>query len=64
MQIMFKGIEDAGSTDGTAIRDSILKISGLNLLGGTFDFTDGTGEGIHQQRVFVMNDGTIKPYEG
>lgn len=64
MQIMFKGIENAGSTDGTAIRDGILQISGLNLLGGTFDFTDGTGEGIHQQRVFVMNDGTIKPYEG
>ena len=64
MQIMFKGIENAGSTDGTAIRDGITAISGLSLLGGTFDFTDGTGEGIHQQRLFVMGDGTIKPYEG
>ena len=44
--IIAKAINDAGSTDGTAIRDAIEAINGHVGLAGTFNYTGNHGEGI------------------
>jgi branched-chain amino acid transport system substrate-binding protein len=62
--ILFEGMKNAGSVDGPSVREGIIQISGLELLGGTFDFTDGTGEGIHTQRLYVIKDGEITLLQG
>ncbi|MGI6010250.1 MAG: ABC transporter substrate-binding protein [Ruminococcus sp.] len=62
--ILFEGIRNAESVDGEALKKGITEISGKEFLGGTFDFTDGTGEGIHTQRLYIINDGEIELLQG
>lgn len=63
-QILFEGIRNAESVEGNALKEGITEISGKEFLGGTFDFTDGSGEGIHTQRLYIINDGNIELLQG
>lgn len=51
VHIIAKAINDAGSTDGTAIRDAIEAINGYVGLAGTFNYTGNHGEGIDSVRL-------------
>lgn len=62
--ILFEGIKNAESVEGKALREGIVEISQKEFLGGVFDFTDGTGEGIHTQRLYVIKDGKIELLQG
>jgi len=56
--IIQKGIEDAGNTEPTAIRDAIKNISGLEVLAGTIDYTQfDNGEGMVGTQIFITENG-------
>jgi len=55
--ILAEGMKKAGNTDGTAVRDAIANISGLEGIAGTFNFVDGKGEGIQSVRFYRIEDG-------
>jgi branched-chain amino acid transport system substrate-binding protein len=57
MYIMKKAFEDAGTTDGTAVRDAIYKISDFKGLQGTFNFVGKNGEGLTESRLYITIDG-------
>jgi branched-chain amino acid transport system substrate-binding protein len=57
MYILKKGFEDANSTDGTAVRDAILKISDFKGLQGTFNFVGKNGEGLTESRLYITMGG-------
>ncbi len=66
MNILAQAIEIAGSTDGDAIRDAILTNT-FTGIAGTFDFSDGSGDGIMFGTNYIIVDGkTIKldDYQG
>lgn len=66
MNILAQAIEIAGSTDGDAIRDAILANT-FTGIAGTFDFSDGSGDGIMFGTNYIIVDGkTIKldDYQG
>lgn len=54
VMVLKKAVEMAGSTDGEKIKDAINKISGMEALGGTIDFTKGDGEAFHTCKIFVI----------
>jgi len=55
--ILKRAIEDAGSTDGTAIRDAIYNISDFKGLQGTFNFVGKNGEGLTEARLYITMNG-------
>lgn len=57
--ILARGIKDAGSLDGEKIRDAIENITDLEGIAGTFNFKGNKGEGIHQVRNYMIQDGKI-----
>jgi branched-chain amino acid transport system substrate-binding protein len=57
VQILAEGIRRAGRLDGRAIADAIRGIDGLRGIAGVFDFTDQSGEGIHETRIFRIEEG-------
>ncbi len=66
MNILAQAIEIAGSTDGDAIRNAILTNT-FTGIAGTFDFSDGSGDGIMFGTNYIIIDGkTIKldDYQG
>lgn len=58
MTILAEGLTKANSTDGTAIRDALKGISGLEVLAGTIDYTQfDNGEGMKGMQVFITHNG-------
>ncbi|MFV0414228.1 MAG: ABC transporter substrate-binding protein [Oscillospiraceae bacterium] len=43
--------------DPESIREAFLNIKGLQLIGGTYDFSDGSGDGLTQARADIIQDG-------
>lgn len=43
--------------DPASIREAFLNISGYDLIGGTYDFTNGSGDGLTQARAYVISEG-------
>ncbi len=48
--------------DGESIMKAFKALSGVELLGGTFDFTDGTGDGLTSANKWMILDGKIQVY--
>jgi branched-chain amino acid transport system substrate-binding protein len=44
-------------TNPDSIRDAFLKIKGLELIAGVYDFTDGSGDGLSTARAYIIQDG-------
>ena len=57
VQILAEAIRRTGRLDGRAIADAIHGIEGLRGIAGIFDFTGLAGEGIHETRVYRIEDG-------
>lgn len=58
--ILFTAIKNAGSTDGTAIRDALAKLSGLECLAGTADYTAfDDGNGFASMNMYIITGGKI-----
>ena len=55
--IIAEAIKRANSLNGTAIRDQIANMKGVEGLAGTFDFVGNNGEGIMDTRIFAIKDG-------
>lgn len=49
--------------DGESIMKAFKALSGIELLGGTFDFTNGTGDGLSSANKWMIMDGKIKVYD-
>lgn len=58
MNILCQAIELAGSTDGPAIRDALMGNT-FTGIAGTFDFSDGSGDGITTGTTYIIQDGKI-----
>ncbi len=57
MYLLKEAMEKAGSVDGTAVRDALYEITNYEGLQGTFDFSDKTGEGLKESRLYITMDG-------
>lgn len=56
--IIAEGIEKAGTSEPTAIRDSIKQINNLEVLAGTIDYTQfDNGEGMVGTQIFITENG-------
>ena len=49
--------------DGESIMKAFKAISGVSLLGGTFDFTAGTGDGLDVTNQWMIMDGKIQVFD-
>lgn len=58
MNILCQAIELAGSTDGPAIREALMSNT-FTGIAGTFDFSDGSGDGITSGTTYIIQDGKI-----
>jgi len=56
MMLLAKAIEKAKSLDGDAIRAAVLKLS-YKGIGGDFNFSSDTGEGLSVAHVYIYADG-------
>lgn len=57
MYLLKEAMEKAGSVDGTTVRDALYEITNYEGLQGTFDFSDKTGEGLKESRLYITMDG-------
>lgn len=57
MMVLWEASKLAGSNDAEALKDATHKISGLEGLGGTIDYTPGDREAYHEIRTFVLDNG-------
>lgn len=48
--------ERAGTTEGTAVRDAMYTITDYQGLQGTFNFSDKSGEGLTESRLYITED--------
>ncbi len=55
-----KNAEDVN--DGESIMKAFRAINGVELLGGTFDYTNGTGDGLTEANKWMILDGKIQVY--
>lgn len=51
------------TNDGEAIMKAFKNLSGVELLGGTFDFTNGTGDGLTSANKWMILDGKIQVFD-
>lgn len=56
IMVMAEGAKRAGTTDSEAVRDAIETIDNFEGLGGTYDFTRGDREGIHEFQAYIVID--------
>ena len=49
--------------DGASLMEACKALSGVELLGGSFDFTGGTGDGLTATNKYMIMDGMIKAYD-
>jgi branched-chain amino acid transport system substrate-binding protein len=58
VMLIAKALNDAEDiTKPETIRDAFLKIKDYELIGGTYDFTDGSGDGLRTARTYVIQGG-------
>jgi len=60
--ILAYAMEQAGSVDGSAVKDAINAISGLEGLAGTFDYATGGCEGIQTSKLWEYEGTSVTPY--
>lgn len=56
-----KNCEDINS--GESIMEAFRSLSGIEMISGTFDFTDGSGDGIKSSGKYMIVDGTTKVFD-
>lgn len=61
VHIIAEGVKRAGTAEGAELRDAIRSIKGFEGLAGEFDFTDGSGEGLRDGRIYVIMDAKKVP---
>lgn len=60
MMVLKTAVEAAGSIEGEAVKDAINGITDYVGLGGTFDYSQNDGEGLHESAVYlVLNENYI-----
>lgn len=57
LMVLWEAAKIAGSNDRAAIRDAVNRISGLQGLGGTLDYTSGNREGLSDFNKFIRFEG-------
>ncbi len=57
MLVLWEAVKKAGSNNHAAIKDAVNQISGLQGLGGTLDYTDGSREGLSNFNKFIRSEG-------
>ncbi len=55
--VLREAAKKAGTNDHEAVKAAVNQISGLQGLGGVLDYTDGSGEGLHNFKEFIRVDG-------
>ena len=55
--VLREAAEKAGTNEHEAVKNAVNQISGLQGLGGVLDYTDGSGEGLHNFKEFIRVDG-------
>ncbi len=63
MNILLEAIELAGSTDGDAVRRAVIDYE-FDGIGGHFDYTDGSVEGLEYASSYIFQYGSPVPLEG
>ncbi len=61
INVLAKAINDAGTTDGAAVRDALSKIQGFEAISGPVSFREN-GEGGTNSLVFRIEKGKIILY--
>ena len=56
-----KNCDDVNS--GESIRNAFVELSGIELMGGNFDYTDATGDGLGVANQYMIMDGKIHVYD-
>ncbi len=63
-KLVIAALENAEDiNDGESIMNALRNISGLTLLGGTFDFTAGTGDGLNATSKWMILEGKIQEFD-
>lgn len=62
VKILAAALQNAASTDSTAIRDALAVIGDLDTILGKFSF-DANGNGVHEPRVMIVKNGALQPLE-
>lgn len=57
MMVLAAAVEKAGTVEGPAVRDALESLNDYPGLGGTYDFSQGDREGIHDFNAYVIIDG-------
>ena len=64
MSLIVEALKNCDNPDsGESIMNAFREISGLTLMGGTFDFTAGTGDGLSATNKYMIMDGAIVAYD-
>lgn len=62
--LVVEALRNAENPDsGESVKEAFKAISGLELLGGSFDFTAGTGDGLDQANQWMILDGKVQPFD-
>ena len=57
MMLLAEAMRRADTLESEDIRDALVSIKGYKGIGGIFDFTDGSGDGIQTARLFRIVNG-------
>ena len=64
MMLAAKAMENCEDINsGESIKDAFKALTGVELLGGTFDYTAGTGDGLVAANKYMIMDDAIKAYD-
>jgi len=63
-RLILEAMKNADDVDsGESLMKAFKAISGMNLLGGSFDFTNGSGDGLTQANKWMILDGKIQVFD-
>lgn len=60
--ILAEAINNAASTDSTAIRDALANIKDFDTVFGKFSF-NADGDAVYEPKALIVKDGTLQPFE-
>ena len=64
MMLVGEALKNCDNPDsGESIRNAFVELKGIELCGGTFDYTAGTGDGLNAANQYMIMDGVIKTYD-
>ena len=64
MMLVGEALKNCDNPDsGESIRNAFVELKGIELCGGSFDFTAATGDGLVAANQYMIMDGAIKAYD-